>query len=142
MPKLEKIIYTDDQEDILLFAEYALQNYGKFKTLMCESGTEALEKIDAFNPDLIALDFMMPNLDGPQTLKKIRQMPSFKTTPVIFITAKIFPNEIADLMECDSAVIGLITKPFDPVTISDSIQSMWDDSFRNNELTKQKGASS
>ena len=141
MPKLEKIIYTDDQEDILLFAEYALQNYGKFETLMCKSGTEALEKIDAFNPDLIALDFMMPNLDGPQTLKKIRQMALFKTTPAIFITAKIFPNEITDLMECDSAVIGLITKPFDPVTISDSIQSMWDDSFSNKELTKQKGAS-
>jgi len=132
---------VDDQEDILLFAEYALQSYGKFDTLMCESGIEALDKIEAFNPDLIALDFMMPNLDGPQTLKKIRQMPLFKTTPVIFITAKIFPNEVADLMECDAGVIGLIPKPFDPVTISDSIQSMWNASFCNEELTKQKGLS-
>ena len=130
----------DDQEDILLFAEYALQNYGKFDTLMCESGIEALEKIEAFNPDLIALDFMMPNLDGPQTLKKIRQMPLFKTTPVIFITAKIFPNEVADLMECDAGVIGLIPKPFDPVTISDRIQSMWDASFSNENLAKQIGS--
>ena len=137
MPELKKIIYADDQEDILLFAEYALKNYGKFDTLMCESGIEALEKIDAYNPDLIILDFMMPKLDGPQTLRKIRQIPPFKTTPVIFITAKIFPNEVEDLMKCDSGVIGLIPKPFDPVTISDSIQSIWDASFRNKKTTKQ-----
>ena len=137
LPELKKIIYTDDQEDILLFAEYALKNYGKFDTLMCESGAEALEKIDAFNPDLIVLDFMMPKLDGPQTLRKIRHMKLFEKTPAIFITAKIFPNEVEDLMKCDSSVIGLIPKPFDPVTISDSIQSMWDASFSNEKTTKQ-----
>lgn len=133
MHNLKKIIYIDDQMDILLIAEYALKSIGEYDVLMCESGEEALAKIDDYNPDLILLDVMMPELSGPETLSKIREKKLFKTTPVIFITAKIFPCEVADLMSCDKDVIGVIPKPFDPNTISKSIQSAWDSSLLKDE---------
>jgi len=126
---LKKIIYIDDQMDILLVAEYALTQVGKYDVLMCESGTEALAKIRDYNPDLIVLDVMMPELDGHETLSKIRAIESFKTTPTIFITAKIFPNEVADLFACDVNIIDVIPKPFDPIKISADIQSSWDSWF-------------
>ena len=129
LPKLEKIIYIDDQVDILIFAEYALTEIGGYDALMCEGGNEALAKIEEFKPDLILLDVMMPELDGPQTLSLIREIELLKTTPAIFITAKIFPNEIAELKSCCEHVLDVIPKPFDPVTISTTIQSKWDSSF-------------
>lgn len=134
MDKLKKIIYIDDQVDILLVAEYALSQIGEYEVLMCEGGVEALAKIEKFNPDLIILDVMMPEIDGPQTLSKIREIELFKTTPVIFITAKIFPVEVIELKSCDPGVIGVIPKPFNPVLISKTIQSSWDSWFsRNNK---------
>ena len=125
--------------DILLVSEYALSEIGEYDVLICESGAEALEKIADYHPDLILLDVMMPRLDGPQTLGKIREIELFKSTPVIFLTAKIFPNEIAELMACDDGVLAVIPKPFDPVTISDTIQATWNSSFlKNNESREER----
>ena len=125
--------------DILLVSEYALSEIGEYDVLICESGAEALEKIEDYHPDLILLDVMMPRLDGPQTLGKIREIELFKSTPVIFLTAKIFPNEIAELMACDDSVLAVIPKPFDPVTISDTIQATWNSSFlKNNESREER----
>jgi len=137
--KLEKIIYVDDQMDILLVAEYALEEIGQYDVLICESGAEGLAKIEGFKPDLIVLDVMMPELDGPATLAKIREMDSFKSTPAVFITAKIFPNEIEELKSCDANIIGVIPKPFDPITVSGAIQSIWNSMFSKNNQNNEVG---
>jgi len=126
--------------DILLVAEYALAEIGKYDVLICEGGLEGLAKIEEFNPDLIILDVMMPEIDGPQTLVKIREMKLLKTTPAIFITAKIFPAEVAELKSFDANVIDVIPKPFDPISISKTIRSTWESWFsqdtKNNEAGK------
>jgi CheY-like chemotaxis protein len=111
MNKLKRIIYIDDELDIRLMAEYALTNVGNYDVLICESGAEALEKIEDFAPDLILIDLMMPELDGIATISEIRKIELFKNTPAIFITAKIVPPEIAELVSHDAAVIALIHKP-------------------------------
>ena len=129
LPKLRKILYVDDQIDILLFAEYALTDIGDYETLMCDSGKKALDQIEQFKPDLILLDVMMPELDGPTTLSLIRKFEAFKNTPAIFITAKILSNEVSELLSCDAKVIKVIPKPFDPIKISESIQAIWDSYF-------------
>jgi len=129
MSKLKKIIYIDDQMDILLMAEYALTEIGNYDVLMCESGADAIEKIEGYKPDLILIDVMMPGLDGPETITEIRKIAMFKETPAIFITAKIIPPEVAELMSHDSAVVGLIHKPFDPDDISNMVQSLWNSHF-------------
>lgn len=115
--------------DILLIAEYALSEIGGYDVLMCESGAQALGQIEDYSPDLIILDVMMPDMDGPETLSAIRQNALFKATPALFITAKIFPSEVDYLKSYDEGVIGVIPKPYDPTTISDSIQSIWDTHF-------------
>ena len=137
----KKIIYIDDQMDILLVAEYALTQIGDYDVLICESGAEALEKITSYKPDLIILDVMMPDLDGPQTLLRIREIDLFKDTPAIFITAKIFPNETEELKSCDARVIGVIPKPFDPITISNTIQTTWNSSISKDKLSMKEGLS-
>ncbi len=129
MRNLRKIIYIDDQMDILLVAEYALTNIGGYDMLMCQSGAEALAKIDNYKPDLILLDVMMPELSGPETLSKIRDKVLFKETPAIFITAKIFPSEVAELLTCNTGVLSVIPKPFDPTAISATIKTIWNSSF-------------
>ena len=129
LPKLRKILYVDDQIDILLFAEYALTDIGDYETLMCDSREKALDQIEQFKPDLILLDVMMPELDGPTTLSLIRKFEAFKNTPAIFITAKILSNEVSELLSCDAKVIKVIPKPFDPIKISESIQAIWDSYF-------------
>ncbi len=125
--------------DILLIAEYALCQIGDYDVLMCEGGAQALAKIEGFNPDLIILDVMMPEMDGPETLSKIRQITLFEATPALFITAKIFPSEVAHLESYDEGVIGVIAKPYDPTTISASIQSIWDSHFSNDNKNNDIG---
>ncbi len=138
MSKIKKIIYIDDELDIRLMAEYALTKIGNYDVLMCESGAQALEKIDGYKPDLILIDVMMPGLEGPETISKIRKFELFKNTPAIFITAKIVPAEVADLMSHDAAVIGLIHKPFAPDEISKIVQSLWDSHAESTLVTHDK----
>jgi len=120
---LNKILYVEDQKDIQLIAKYALESIGKFELSICNNGQEALEIIETFSPDLILLDVMMPIMDGPTTLEKIKQMDNFKDIPIIFMTAKILPTEINELIESGAA--GVISKPFDPVSLSKEIQVIY-----------------
>jgi two-component system, OmpR family, response regulator len=121
---LNKILYVEDQKDIQMIAEYALTTIANYTVKICSSGNEALAEIETFSPDLLLLDVMMPGLDGPETLQEIRKLASYKNTPAIYMTAKILPNEIDDLMS--QGAIAIISKPFDPVTLGGEIQALWD----------------
>lgn len=114
----------EDQKDIQIVAEYALTNISHFTLKTCNSGEEALSEIEAFSPDLLLLDVMMPGLDGPETLQEIRKLDAYKTTPAIFMTAKILPKEVDALLS--QGAIAIIPKPFDPVTLGNEIQTIWD----------------
>ncbi len=88
----------------------------------CESGQRALEVVEAFAPDVILLDVMMPSMDGPATLEAMRALPAFANTPVVFMTAKVQAREIAEYLELGA--IGVIRKPFDPMTLADELQGI------------------
>ena len=62
---------------------------GGFAVITCSSGKQALEAAPSANADLILLDVMMPEMDGPATLKALRQIPQTAATPVVFMTAKV-----------------------------------------------------
>lgn len=118
-----KILYAEDEEDIRAIAKIALEDIGGFSVVYCENGKKVLEIIQEAKPDLLLLDVMMPEMDGPTALKKIRELPPFKSTPVIFMTAKIQPNEIIQYQ--DMGVVDVITKPFDPMKLADTIRATW-----------------
>jgi len=122
--KLTRILYVEDEPDIQTVARLALETLGGFTVEICSSGSEALSRAPGFQPQLILLDVMMPGMDGPTTLGKLRELPQFTATPVIFMTAKVQPGEVAGYREIGAA--DVIPKPFDPMTLSSQVQAIWE----------------
>lgn len=122
-PILPKIMMVDDEDDIRKIAQVALERIGKFDVVYCNSGKQALANINGQAPDLVLLDVMMPEMDGVTTMKEIRKLASYASIPVIFMTAKIQTNEIQSYL--DLGAVSVITKPFDPLTLSGKILDVW-----------------
>jgi len=123
--KLVNILYVEDDLDIQAVAQIALEVVGGFSLKTCSSGTEAIAAIEqAYKPDLLLLDVMMPNMDGPTTLTQLRQLPLTAQTPVIFMTAKVQSSEQDYYFTLGA--IGVIAKPFDPMALSAQVQALWD----------------
>ena len=119
---LKRILHVDDEPDIREIAETTLKALGGFEVLALSSGKEALELVEGFAPDLIIIDVMMPEMDGPTTLAELRKIPASKNTPVIFMTAKVQSHEVDPLLELGAA--GVIPKPFDPMLLCDQIHNI------------------
>ena len=116
-----KLLYVEDEADIREVANFALEDEG-FDIIFCESGEQALEKAGDFKPEVILLDVMMPGMDGPTTLKELRKIPALTDTPVIFLTAKVQPDEVQGYI--DLGAVDVIPKPFDPVTLADQVHAI------------------
>ena len=121
--RLERILLVEDDPDIQLVASLALTRLGDFTVEVCSSGREALAAAPGFGPDLILLDAMMPVMDGPAALKALRTIPEGSATPVIFLTGRVQPQEIANYLKLGS--LGVISKPFDPATLADRVREIW-----------------
>jgi CheY-like chemotaxis protein len=123
MSELTRILYAEDEPDILEVALIALEAVGGFTVRACSSGQQLLDNAIAFSPELILLDVMMPNMDGPTTLAQLRQVPELSAVPVAFMTAKVQPQEVVHLVSLGA--IAVIPKPFDPMTLADQIKEVW-----------------
>ena len=123
MAELKKILYVEDEPDIQMIARVALENVGGFELCVCSSGAEALKKAETFAPDMFLLDVMMPGMDGPTTLAELRKIPSLSNIPVIFMTAKVQPQEVEHLKSMN--VADVIAKPFDPMGLANNIRESW-----------------
>ena len=92
--------------------------------LPCEvanSGKDALVAADGWQPNIILLDVMMPVMDGPATLSRLRDNPNTAGIPVIFMTARAQTRELDRFRSLGA--IGVIPKPFDPMTLAASVRS-------------------
>jgi len=121
--QLQRILYVEDEPDIQAVAQIALENVGGFTIKVCQHGQQALAEAAAFKPDLLLLDVMMPDMDGPTTLIELHKQPELANIPAIFMTAKVQPQEVAQLRTLGA--VDVITKPFDPMTLSDQIRKIW-----------------
>lgn len=124
MVTLNKILYAEDEVDIQSIAQMSLEMMGGFTLQICNDGQQAVDEIEAYQPDLVLLDVMMPNLDGPGALKKIRSLSNFEEIPIIFMTAKVQGSEVDELLELGAA--GVISKPFDPMNLSEQVKQIWE----------------
>jgi two-component system OmpR family response regulator len=119
-----KVLYVEDESDIRSVGTMAMEAIGGFTVQACASGAEALAAAESFMPQLVVLDVMMPGMNGPETFKKLREIPTTATTPIIFMTAKVQPAEVKDYMSMGA--LGVIVKPFDPMTLASQILSLWE----------------
>jgi two-component system OmpR family response regulator len=123
MSDLNRILYVEDDPDIQAVARLALEAIGGFSVKACSSGQEALAALREFAPDVILLDVMLPGMDGPAMLAALRATEQARDTPVVFITAKVQPQEVARYKAMGA--LDVIAKPFDPLTLSARIRDIW-----------------
>jgi CheY-like chemotaxis protein len=123
VPLLKTIMVVEDEPDIQAIVKIAMERLGKFQVIICGSGDEALRKAQRIIPDMILLDVMMPGMDGPTTLKKLREIPGMPDVPVVFMTAKVQSYELAYYHELGA--IEVIKKPFDPVDLPEIVKKIW-----------------
>jgi two-component system, OmpR family, response regulator len=121
--ELKRILYVEDEASIRTIAITVLEAVGGFAVVACSSGKQALQLAPAANADLLLLDVMMPEMDGPATLKALRELPQTARTPAIFMTAKVQAGEILHYKSLGA--IDVIAKPFDPMTLSAQIGEIW-----------------
>jgi CheY-like chemotaxis protein len=116
-----RILHVDDEPDIRDVVEFSLGLDPDLVTRGCGSGQEALAVAVEWSPDLILLDVMMPGMDGPATLARLRDNAKTASIPVVFMTARAQSREV-ELFRSLGAV-GVIPKPFDPMTFAASVRS-------------------
>jgi CheY-like chemotaxis protein len=121
---LREILYVDDEPDIREIVQMALGLVPTLSVNTADSGTRALQSMQSSKPDLVLLDVMMPNMDGPTTLQQMRSQPELQAIPVIFMTAKAMPQEVARFRALGAAAV--IAKPFDPMLLAEHVLSIWE----------------
>lgn len=120
--KIEKVLMVDDDDNIRLIAEMSLEGLTDWHLLMASGGKEALALIEKECPDLVLLDMMMPDMDGITVLQEMKSRFQGKSPTVIFMTAKVQTQEVAQYIQMGAA--GVIMKPFDPMTLPDNINEI------------------
>lgn len=109
MNEIQKtVLVVDDEPNIRELLRLYLET-SNFLCIFAEDGVDAIEKVKSDKPDLVLLDIMMPNMDGWQTCKEIRQ---FSTIPIIMLTAK--GEGFDKVLGLDLGADDYIVKPFDP----------------------------
>lgn len=120
---LNRILCVEDEPDIRTIVHLTLETMGGFTVALAENGPAALARAPEFAPDLILLDVMMPGMDGPTTLGELRKLPALAGTPVVFMTAKVQPDEVARYLALGA--VDVIVKPFDPMALPDRVKAIW-----------------
>lgn len=129
MKELKRILYAEDEPDVQTIVTMVIEAMSDYEIKICGNGKILIDCVEEYSPDLILLDVMMPEMDGPTTYKNLQASEKTKKIPVIFMTAKAQVHEVQLFKE--SGVIGVITKPFDPVTLCQEIQSIWNKKVAN-----------
>lgn len=116
----KQILIIDDENDIQEVARLSLQLTENWIVMSASGGAAGTLLALSAGPDAILLDVMMPDMDGPSTLRVLQQQAV--TIPVIFLTAKVQPADRQKFMQL--GVRGIISKPFDPLTLGQQIREM------------------
>jgi CheY-like chemotaxis protein len=107
----KRILVVDDDEMVLMALEELLKPEG-YEVQTVAGGTEALQKLDQGGYDLLMLDVIMPEMDGYELCKRIREKEKYKETPVVFLTAKSRDEDRAKGLEAGANLY--LSKPISP----------------------------
>ncbi|MBE9118099.1 response regulator transcription factor [Lusitaniella coriacea LEGE 07157] len=112
MAETPKLLLVDDEPGLREAVQAYLENDGEFSVQAAGSANEAWELLEQTPPDLVISDIMMPQVDGYQFLKRLREDPRYTSLPVIFLTARGMTSDRIQGYEagCDA----YLSKPFEP----------------------------
>jgi DNA-binding response OmpR family regulator len=116
-----KLLLVEDDPDIQVVARAALKRAG-FTVAVASNGRAALQQAQADRPEVVLLDWMMPEMDGPEVCRRLKADPSTADIPVIFLTARSQQAEIARGMALGAS--GYIVKPFDALALGHQVREM------------------
>jgi two-component system, OmpR family, response regulator len=119
---LRKVLLVDDEADIRRIGQFSLTAVGKLQVFMASNGADALEVAAREIPDAILLDVMMPGMDGPTALLRLRDSEVTRHIPVIFMTAKVQRAEVERYLQLGA--LGVINKPFDPMALAQTLRDI------------------
>jgi CheY-like chemotaxis protein len=125
--KIQSVLYVDDDPAICEVVQATLCLFSGLDVHTAGSGEQAIDLAYELRPDLVLMDVMMPGLDGPSTLKRMREHALLADTPIIFLTAKVLPAEVAHFLQLGA--IGVIGKPFDPFNLCDDVFAIWNNVY-------------
>jgi adenylate cyclase len=116
-----KILIVDDEPFNLDLLEQELQDQN-YTIERANDGTEALDKVPSFLPDLILLDYMMPKMNGLEVLRRLREDAQYKSIPVILLTAKATQED--KVRGLDAGADDYVIKPFDSFELLARVRAM------------------
>lgn len=117
-----RVLVVDDEPDIREIAQASLELVEGWQVLTASNGAEALLKAAREQPEAILLDVMMPELDGPETVRLLAGRPETAAIPVVLLTARIGPTDINPFG--DLGVAGVIAKPFEPLKLARQVRQI------------------
>lgn len=117
----KNILIVDDEDDVRAIAQLGLEMGAGWHVLIASSGQEALEMATAHQPDAILLDMMMPDMDGRETLSRLKADPQTRSIPVILVTAKAQPADQESFAKLDVAAV--FAKPFRPLKLAEQVKT-------------------
>ena len=117
------VVLAEDDPDIRLVARLALKKAG-YRVTAVSNGRELLEKVTEERPDVVLLDWMMPEMDGAEACARLRADPATADLPIIFMTAKSQGFEVERGLALGAR--GYIIKPFDALTLGDQLRQLLD----------------
>src|SRR5580700_2400749 len=115
-----RILHIDDDADIREIVQFSLALDPGLTPMSCASGGGALAIAAEWAPHLILCDVMMPGMDGPTTLARLRENPKTAKIPIVFMTARAGLDELRHLMSLGATAI--FTKPFDPMKLAGMVR--------------------
>jgi CheY-like chemotaxis protein len=115
------VVLAEDDPDIQLVARLSLKRAG-FTVTVVSNGQEALDAVRRQPPDVVLLDWMMPEIDGLETCRRLKANPETAAIPVVFLTAK---SQVAEIQRGLSlGASGYVTKPFDALTLGQQVRQI------------------
>lgn len=121
MPNKGRVLVIDDEKLIVKTTCILLRHLG-YETREAYGGEAGIAAAKETHPTLILLDLIMPDMDGWQALRRLREDPETKPIPVIIFTAKEYAN--ADVVESLEGASGHIRKPFEPEELEEVLKKL------------------
>jgi CheY-like chemotaxis protein len=121
---LRRIMLVEDDPDIAVLTSISLGELGGYEVVHHSDGRSALAGVKTDAPDLLLLDYTLPDMTGADVLLAVQAREETSQIPAIFMTASVMPEHVGRLKELGA--LEVFAKPFDPLTLPARVQEVWD----------------